>query len=359
MGAFSHLKCAALSDVGMRRKNNEDSFGTFPEAGVFCVADGMGGGDDGEVASAAAVRAVETFADGHPQPAAAGYPAARYADGIVRSLVEASEWIYNRTQEKHLKACGSTFVGVLFDATKPAEALALHAGDSRLYRIRGRSIQRITRDHSAAELIGAKDEDDINPMFRGMILRAVGIQPVVDVERTPVQVKAGDRLLICSDGLYRMVPEKKAVSIVRGAASLDEAVKKLVAAANEAGGPDNVTAVLVEVGALPKALPAAELHVAADDALTATEAPSNEPKTGDTGATGDPVTRDTDSTTGEQPAFGEPGSAPDGGFGQDKAGDPPAKGEADKPGAPDAAGPAGKSLWSRILGFLHLKPSDG
>lgn len=320
MGAFSHLRCAAASDVGRKRRNNEDSFGAFPEAGVFCVADGMGGGDDGEVASAATVRAVEKFVAGHPQPENAGYPAGTYADGLERAVCEASAWIFARAQERHLKGCGSTFVGVCFDATRPGEALAMHAGDSRLYRIRGRSMQRMTRDHSAAELIGAKNEDEINPMFRGMILRAVGVQPVVDIERTPVQVKSGDRLLVCSDGLYRMVPEKKAVSIVRESASPEEAVKSLVEAANEAGGVDNITAVLVEVGELPRPLPAAEMPGVA--AGNGAGAPAGEPATGETG---DPETRDTDS--GDGAAFGDTG------------------------GAADAGG--GASLWSRMVSWLR------
>ncbi|MBO7483146.1 MAG: serine/threonine-protein phosphatase [Kiritimatiellae bacterium] len=344
MGAFSHLKCAAASDIGRKRKNNEDSFGVFPEAGFFCVADGMGGGDDGEVASAATVRAIEDFTASHPQPDNAGYSAERYADGICRALVVTSGWIYDRTQEKHLKGCGSTFVGVCFDPTRPAEALALHAGDSRLYRIRGRSIQRITRDHSAAELIGAKDEDDINPMFRGMILRAVGIQPVVDVERTPVQVKFGDKLVICSDGLYRMVPEKKIVSILRAAETPDDAVKTLIDAANEAGGIDNVTAVLVEVGELPQPLPVAELKIETSEEPTR-ETLTAEPKTCETG---DPVTRDTD--TGSGAIFGEVGVAK-----PDEPESPGQDGSKDPEKKPESA----PSIWTRILGwFASRKKKD-
>jgi len=296
MGAFSHIRCAALSDVGRKRKNNEDSFGMFPDAGVFCVADGMGGGDDGEVASAATVRAVETFVSAHVPPENAAYSADGYAIGLSRAISGASSWIYARAQEKHLKGCGSTFVGVCLDATRPSSALALHAGDSRLYRIRGRSIQRMTKDHSAAELIGAKDEADINPMFRGMILRAVGIQPFVEVERTPVPLKQGDRLLICSDGLYRMVPEKAIVSTVRSASSPDEAVKALVDAANEAGGVDNVTAVLLEVGELPAALPAVEMP---DEGEAPTQDGAREGTAADaSGGAADPATRETETDGG-------------------------------------------------------------
>ena len=215
MSVFGHLTFAAKSDIGRKRKNNEDAFGTFPEHGVWCVADGMGGGDDGEVASAAVIRAVETFCSGNPMPKSGAYFGSDVANGVVTAVNSASAWIYNRAKSKGLKGCGSTFVGVVFNAEKPDEATALHAGDSRLYRIRGKDIKQITRDHSAAEMIGAKDEAEVNPMFRGMILRAVGIQRSVEVDFTPLPLKAGDTVLICSDGLSRMVPDKQIAAIVR------------------------------------------------------------------------------------------------------------------------------------------------
>ena len=261
MSHFPHIKYAGLSDVGRKRKNNEDSYGLFPEIGVFCVADGMGGGDDGEVASAATVRAVEMFAKANPLPPKAGFSKDSMVAGLRGAVNSASSWILKRAQEKGLKGCGSTFVGVLFDPCCPDTAIALHAGDSRLYRVRGRSIQQITKDHSAAELIGAKDENEINPMFRGMILRAVGIQKSVEVDATPFQVKQGDRILICSDGLSKMISDRRIASVIKESDTVGTAVKELIAAANEAGGFDNVTAVVVEVDKMPPALPAVELDV--------------------------------------------------------------------------------------------------
>lgn len=256
---FSYLRHAARTDVGQKRTNNEDAFGVFHDAGIFCVSDGMGGGDDGEVASAATVKAIGEFCEAHPLPKEGTYQIDDLVTGLRYAVDSASAWIYKRAQEHNLKGCGATFVGVCFDASNPTEAVALHAGDSRLYRIRGRSIQQITKDHSAAELIGAKNEKDVNPMFRGMILRAVGIQSSVDVERTPLPVKAGDRILICSDGLSRMVSDKKLLSISRANADIDEAAAAMIAAANDAGGIDNVTAVLIEVGPLPAPLVAVPL----------------------------------------------------------------------------------------------------
>jgi len=255
MNHFPHISHAAATDVGRKRKNNEDAFGAYPAIGAFCVADGMGGGDDGEVASAAVVGAIESFAAAHPFPENAAYSAQDVAEGIKSAVNGASGMIFDRSVQKHLKGCGSTFVGVCLDASNPSDALALHAGDSRLYRIRGKSVKQITRDHSAAALIGAKDEAEVNPMFRGMILRAVGVQRSVEIDTTPFQVKEGDSILMCSDGLYRLVPEKRMASIVAGSEDPAVAVKQLIEEANKEGGVDNITAVLVKIGKLPPAMP--------------------------------------------------------------------------------------------------------
>ena len=167
MTPFAHLKHAALSDVGKKRKNNEDAFGTFPEAGLFCVADGMGGGDDGEIASAAVVRAVEELAVRMKPDESGGVCSDDVCSGLADALSSVSAWICNRAHERKLNGCGSTFVGVVFDPTNPAQAVAVHAGDSRLYLLHGHSIRQITRDHSVAELMGEKDESKVNPMCRG------------------------------------------------------------------------------------------------------------------------------------------------------------------------------------------------
>lgn len=262
MSAF--FQWAAQSDVGRKRSNNEDSFGVFADDGLFFVADGMGGGDDGEVASVATIRAIEKICQKSPQPKQTACSADDVAARIIRSVNGASEWIFRRASAKKLKGCGSTLVGFCLDWTKPERAVALHAGDSRLYRIRGRSIKQITRDHSAAEMIGVSDESKVNPMFRGMILRAVGISPSVDVESTPFDVRAEDRLLVCSDGLSRMVPDKRLLDIVRKAPSPKDAVDSLIAAANEAGGVDNVTAIVVAIGDLPDAVPCVSMPEEAD-----------------------------------------------------------------------------------------------
>ena len=304
MGAFPHIRYAAKSDIGRRRTNNEDAFGAFPLSGIFCVADGMGGGDDGEVASAATV--VERFTKECPISGKFTYPIEGIVSGVRSAVNSASSWIANRTKQKGLKSCGSTFVGICFDASKPNTAIALHAGDSRLYRIRGRSIEQMTVDHSAAELIGTKNDKEVNPMFRGMILRAVGIQPSVELERTEVPLKARDKILICSDGLSRMVSDRKLLSIIRASEDLETTADKLIAAANDAGGVDNITVELIEVGALPAPLPTSPLVSAAnvDPVVGAEGAPTDNTythKTRNNDGLGDTTTEDDfiPSTTGD------------------------------------------------------------
>jgi len=250
--SFPHLTFAARSEPGLKRKNNEDSFGVFPQIGVWCVADGMGGGDDGEIASAEVIQKVDEFCKAHPFPKGACHSGEEVAVGVADAVNIASDWIFTRAEKKGLKGCGSTFVAAVFDASRPDRAIAIHAGDSRLYRIRGRTIKQITKDHSAAELVGAKSDADLNPMFRGMILRAVGILRTVEIEKTAFDVKKGDLVVVCSDGLSKMVPDKKIASLVnKNSESVNAAVDALIDAAYEAGATDNVTVEIVKVGELP------------------------------------------------------------------------------------------------------------
>ena len=247
---FAHVRFGVRTDVGRKRRNNEDAHGEWPAQGVFCVADGMGGAQDGEVASRAVV---ESLAGLLPRWAAFDPPMAQEdrLDALARALDAASFWVKSYADSQGKKGCGSTFVGVCLDPADPAKATAVHAGDSRVYRVRGRKIVQITRDHSVAQMAGVKDEKELSPMFRSLILRAVGIKPAVEAERTPFDVAEGDRILICSDGLSRMVPDKEIARIVEAAESPNAAADALVDRANELGGKDNVTVVAVFVGALP------------------------------------------------------------------------------------------------------------
>jgi PPM family protein phosphatase len=255
---FEYLTSTELSDIGRKRSRNEDAVTRIPEYGVFCLADGMGGGDAGDEASQ---RTVEGVADGlrthlAGRTAATGDTKCR----VVRREVNlASQWIHQRSQERGRGVSGSTVVTLVFDPVKPSAAFVLHAGDSRLYRFRKNALAQITSDHSFAAEAGYKSGDQIPQQFRGVVTRAVGIKDSVELERTELDIVEGDLLLMCSDGLSGMVPDKKIRKFCRKHAEkpLEELAQALVAAANEAGGKDNISVVLVRAGALVP-IPASE-----------------------------------------------------------------------------------------------------
>lgn len=266
MNPFDHLHCVAKSDLGLVRENNEDAFGAFHTSGVFCVADGMGGGDDGEFASAETVSSVADVC-GKLQPSEdAGYPASVMLTHISAALNRASATIIEHVAEKSLKVCGSTFVGVVFDATAPDSAVVIHAGDSRLYRYRRGRLQRLTRDHSVAEMIGLTDDDSrVAKKLSGAIIRAVGTQEKVELEQSPFDVLAGDRIFLCSDGLSRIVSDEKLAKILAKGANGETAVAEMIDAAKQSGGIDNITVVLIDVGHMPS--PLKVMSAPTDDAL--------------------------------------------------------------------------------------------
>lgn len=245
---FSFITSAEKSDVGLRRKNNEDSMISLPEYGVYCVADGMGGVQDGEVASQAVVDALEeSFVTG-PDSAYA-VTAKASAVLVARAFNKASQWVERRSQELGIQGCGSTAIAIVFEKVMPEKAIVLHAGDSRAYRFRAKKLVQLSVDHSVAAEAGFADERDLPPMLRGVITRAIGLQPAVNIEMTPVDVKASDIFILCSDGLSRMVSDKKISAIIKSnlKRSNQEIVDALVASALSAGGKDNVSVILMRI----------------------------------------------------------------------------------------------------------------
>lgn len=257
---YSHLSSFALTDVGCKRKNNEDAHQMYPEHGVFIVADGMGGAEDGEVASQAIVDELTKTLKGFDPAQPLSCPAMQA--WICHSINEASAWILRRSNDRSRAGTGSTFVGVCFDPEHPDRAVGLHAGDSRVYRIRGGEILQVTRDHSLANAAGITDERELNPKFRGVILRAVGLAVTTEVEATPFDVAEGDTVIVCSDGLSKMIEDAAIAKIVHEEPNTEVAVRQLIDAALKHGGKDNVTVIAVKVGPLPEPLPVTELKVA-------------------------------------------------------------------------------------------------
>ena len=257
---FSYLTSADLTDVGRRRKNNEDSLIRLPESGVFCVADGMGGVQGGEVASKATVDALQEMFTASPD-APYAVTARASASLVARAINKASQWIRARSEERGMIGTGSTAVVLVFDRVTPSQALILHAGDSRAYRFREDKLVQLSADHSVAAAAGLPDDKNLPAMFRGVITRAVGLENTVQLELTPTDVMAGDLFLLCSDGLNKMVGDKALLKLLKKHHGDDnQAVARvLVDEALRAGGEDNVSVVLVRVAAqLPEA-PAMEV----------------------------------------------------------------------------------------------------
>ena len=230
------------TDVGKRRKRNEDSLGVVARHGIFVVADGMGGVDGGDYSSR---KVVEMIADAFENlsPEQISYP--DKLDLLERTINAACKVIKKEAELRGICGMGTTVVLMCFDTTTMREACIMHVGDSRVYLYRNRDLHGLTTDHSMAAESGLSDSAMIPIFMAGVITRAVGVREDVVVDRTPVEVHLGDRYLICSDGLYNMVRRPQMCAILQHD-PLDPA-SDMVAAANDAGGFDNITVILVEV----------------------------------------------------------------------------------------------------------------
>jgi protein phosphatase len=236
---------AGLSDVGRQRVHNEDRFILLPEFSVYVVADGMGGHQSGEVASRMAASIIASYfrtADG----------AATSLDERLRAAVtQANTRIFTRADDSRAhRGMGTTVVAAAFSSADGRLHIA-HAGDSRCYRIRGGKMEQLTRDHSLVSdaLLERPDlsEADLAYLPKNVITRALGIGPTVDVEIRAEPVEVGDVYLLCSDGLHSLVTDEEIAAVLARHPVLTEACQKLVELANEAGGKDNVTTVLVRI----------------------------------------------------------------------------------------------------------------
>jgi serine/threonine protein phosphatase PrpC len=224
---------ATRSDTGRQRSANEDSF--FVRAPIFVVADGMGGAQAGEVASKAA-------ADSFDIDLPAGSP-----EQVLRETILAA----NRTIHELARAdpsragMGTTLTAAIVSAEREEVAIG-HVGDSRAYRLRAGRLEQLTRDHSLVEEMRRKgqltDAQAQDHPQRSIITRALGPEPDVEPDVQTVPAAPGDVFLICSDGLTTMLDEAQIAKLLKGASSMDAAVRALVDEANRAGGRDNITA---------------------------------------------------------------------------------------------------------------------
>jgi len=246
-----YFESVELSDLGKKRKTNEDSVLRIPDKGIYCVADGMGGAVGGDLASLAIVTSIREVFDKSSVEECSNLEG-RIAL-FTKAVNQASHWILSFAEEKAINGMGSTVVALVLDPRNPARAVGLHAGDSRLYRFRENKLECLTIDHTAAEALATalgKTEKSLPARYQNELVRAVGLSEQVELERTPVSLRPGDVFFLCSDGLTRMVTDRAIAEILKqhSQAASEEIAQALVQAANLAGGNDNITIALLKVG---------------------------------------------------------------------------------------------------------------
>ncbi len=228
------------TDIGRRRRNNEDRPICLPEHLVFGVADGMGGHAAGEVASQIAAETIEKafengVFDGEPNTL---WP--RRGDELARSIEMANRAIFAEAcEDDSLSGMGTTLTIIRFSPERQRAYIA-HVGDSRCYRIRDGEMRQLTKDHTLGAELGAKGK------MATHLSRSVGIAETVEVDLMVDAPKIGDHYLLCTDGLTKMLTEEQLLSMVLDG-GLGDCVQRMIDEANEMGGKDNITVALVEI----------------------------------------------------------------------------------------------------------------
>lgn len=236
MSARQKQNWAAVTDIGRVRTHNEDCVLAQPP--LFVVADGLGGHEAGEVASSIAVETVRDHSPRHADPNAL----ARAVKAANREVIRAAREGIGRS------GMGTTLTAALVEGTRIAIA---HVGDSRAYLLEGEHLMQLTEDHSmVAEMIRRGElteaESRVHPN-RSIITRALGTDANMAADAFEVQARAGDRLLLCSDGLTGMLEDGRIAELLAAYRDPEVTAKALIAAANDAGGGDNISVVVVDI----------------------------------------------------------------------------------------------------------------
>jgi protein phosphatase len=253
------IEFGAKSDVGKVRTNNEDSYAVTPDTGLFIVADGMGGHNSGEVASKMAVEVAgrnfsQAIARHEAEPdktqvlfGNADPLLSETANYLVSSIHLANQVLTEASRSsKENQGMGTTFAAVVVGAAKYTVAWV---GDSRVYLVRHNQLQQLSTDHSLVQEQVAKGlitpEQAETSEFKNILTRALGVADTVTPDTVEIEAFDDDYILLCSDGLTRMVPDQEILAIIREAAEPQAACDRLIERALQNGGRDNVTAVIV------------------------------------------------------------------------------------------------------------------
>ena len=240
------MRSGVLSDIGKHREKNEDGYlATSP---VFAVADGMGGHLAGEVASSVALETIKR--------SLADIPDAKHMSRrLTQSIEEANAAVFRRAEaEEKKRGMGTTLtVSVLLGNRFHVG----HVGDSRAYLFRDGKLKQITEDHSwVAEMVKkgtlSPEQAETHPQ-RSILTRALGIGRAVHIDTSVLEVRPGDKILLCTDGLTGMLSDRQIEKIMNKPLDPQGTCQELVNAANQAGGHDNITTVVIEIDDVPEA----------------------------------------------------------------------------------------------------------
>lgn len=254
------IDVAAQTDIGRRKRKNEDFYGVFRddspglqffrEGALLCVADGLGGHVAGEIASKLAVSVLKDILK-EPAPAAAeGLDSSGYLSLLKQYILRANENVHKTNQElvKSGRPMGTTLLAAL---VTPRKAYIANVGDSRCYLFRGEELVTRTEDHSwvdeqvkAGLMSKAEAESDSR---KYILTRSVGTHPQVDIDEYAWDIQPGDMLLLCTDGLVNMVKDAEITEEFKRNASPAEIAHRLVNAANDNGGKDNITVIVADI----------------------------------------------------------------------------------------------------------------
>lgn len=244
---------AGLTDPGKTRDHNEDAFALCDALGLYVVADGMGGAQAGGLASSLVVQALPAQVASQPKRCGTGGGPEGMAECLRASIETLNREMYEQSRQvSHLRGMGATVVVCLVRGTAAAIA---HMGDSRAYLLRGGALERLTEDHALVEMLLkmgqiTKAEARTHP-GRNVVTRYVGMEGDVGPDVGLVELEDGDLLLLCSDGLTKMLSERTIGETLWNVPDIEAACECLVRAANDAGGADNITVLLIRYGEAP------------------------------------------------------------------------------------------------------------
>lgn len=248
--AAKQLTMGGLTHPGRVRAENEDCIATRSDLGLAVLADGMGGHQAGEVASRMAVDLISEYLANLPREAGAPRGVRGKRQALEQAIQKANAAIHEAAQNRpDYKGMGSTVVVAIFTGDRLCIG---HVGDSRLYRLRAGGLEQLTKDHSVVqELINRglfTPEEARQSLAKNLVTRALGVDATIEAETTDAAVQPNDVYLLCSDGLTDVLSDEQIAEVLRGdSADLDAAARRLVDRANDGGGPDNVSVILVRV----------------------------------------------------------------------------------------------------------------